>query len=210
MKRFVITMLFLYCGCVAASDNRQANDFYIQGKPIRPSCIAIFNLGAKGSPFITSLDLQACQKSVLTNKVTHQDESGNNLFYLNDKNVEAGSYHYRLLGKTTSGIYVLHTFESGPAGDINDMLLLLKLEQKKIPMFTRGKEKHSRPALIATLEGFVSGGDRCSGGIKSVSIDHYNIQVEQYSPINSVQQCEGEKTYTIDTSNWKKLPGKIS
>lgn len=205
MKKLISPILLLTSlAALAVPQQELSNAFYIAGKPIRPSCIAVFNLGATANPFVTGLDLTECQKSVTTNRATYQDANGQIRFYLNNKDDSEGSYSYQVLGKTTAGIYVLHTFESKKGGEINDMLLLLRLEKGAIPLFARGKQKQEKSALIANLAGFVKGGDRCSGGIKSVSIDNYNINVEQYSYMNSVQQCKGETRYTIDTSIWGK------
>lgn len=203
---FISAMLFTFAtASIAAQPIKKAEDpFYMEGKPVRPSCIAVFNLGAIGVPFVTALDLLACQKSVVTNKTSYVDEVGNVYFYVNNKNDNDGVYSYKVLGKTTSGLYMLQTFQSHGGDEVNDMLLFLNFEKTTLPIFSRGKLKQNKPALMVKLHGFVNGGDRCSGGIKNAKVSGNKIIINQYSYINSVNQCEGAETYVIDTTTWQK------
>lgn len=208
MKKLLITAMllaFTTASIAATQPVKKAEEpFYIDAKPVRPSCIAVFNLGATGVPFVTALDLLECQKSITTNKTTYLDEVGNIYFYVNNKNDDDGVYSYKVLGETTSGLYMLQTFQSHGGDEVNDMLLFIELEKATLPIFSRGKLKQNKVALMAKLRGFVNGGDRCSGGIKSAKVSGNKIIIDQYSYINSVNQCEGAQTYVIDTTTWQK------
>lgn len=172
-----------------------ASGFTVRGQTVHPGCVALFNSNMTSPPFVKAVDLQRCQTSML--KRSRMRVNAKDL-------VKANNYTYQVVGKTGAGIYVLHTWVETQASRQWDMVLFLKMENSILYAYSGAKAPYALNQQLAVLLGYVSGGDRCSGGIKQVVVKGDSVEIQQYPARNSQHQCRGEKTYVINTTDWQQ------
>lgn len=202
MKKILFTVLFLSISSVFAEN---AKNFTYLGHPVKPTCVALFNSTVENYPYVESINLRQCQYGRSFLQATHHDKKGYYFFYKNDRNMKAGAYYYKLVGKTTNGIYVLHTYNSHGANGMFDMLLFMRMMYRKLIVYDHNsKPAMKEPAAFLTLKSYVMGGDRCTNGIKLAKVTGNKVYVWQYPKKNSVDQCQGAKKFVIDLARLNK------
>lgn len=178
-------------------------DFKVAGNIIQPACVGLFNQQRTPYPVIIGVDVNRCQGS---SSIPHMAKSDDGRIYFlyqsptGDSN--DGYYGYQVIGQATSGTYVLHSFSQLPgANEIVDALLFITLNDQNLDIYVDTNKPISEKTTKMLLVGYMPGGDRCSGGIQSAKIEGNTLTVKRYPAINSVKQCEGAKTITIDMGN---------
>lgn len=198
MKKIIVGfLLFFSMATYAANDTR----FYYRNNVINPACVALFNSSTRDLPYVRAVGINGCYNSHLL-RTEHRD--GNQFFiYNNDKDNAHGRYAYEIIGKTSSGIYVLHTLnQPSTASNIYDMLLFVRLERGTLPIFNDTMATTTAPSFYAMLVGFVQGGDRCSGGIQSASVQGNTVAINRYPSRNSVGQCQGAQSFNVNLAKY--------
>src|SRR5690349_11127148 len=122
----LLSFLMFWISPVLAGNNY---GFTYQNEVINPACVAMFNSSMADQPYIRSINMNKCQSSNVAFKSTFQTRDGWHYFYNNDKNQQAGDYRYKVVGKSTNGIYVLYTLSSDGGTLIASDLLLVRLDK---------------------------------------------------------------------------------
>jgi hypothetical protein len=174
--------------------------FTVSGNTIQPACVSLFDQQRTPYPVIVGVDINRCQAS---GNISHMAKSdGRRIYFLyqnSSRSTSDGYYGYQVIGQATNGTYVLHSFTQLPGDNkIFDALLFIKLEDQYLNIYVHLNKAVSEKTTKMLLVGYMPGGDRCSGGIKSAKIDGNILTVDQYPAINSVDQCQGSATVAID------------
>ncbi|WP_423063385.1 hypothetical protein [Candidiatus Paracoxiella cheracis] len=122
------------------------------------------------------------------------------IIVLTGKGFYLSKVQYKVLGETANGVYVLHTYNNNGGKGVFDMLLLMRVTKEKERVYDNGSSATVQSATFLTLQSYVVGGDRCTGGIKSAKVQGNEVIVWQYPKKNSVDQCQGAKKFVIDLS----------
>jgi hypothetical protein len=174
IKKFIFTSLI---ACFMASYANPNPVFTLNHQPIAPACIAVFNDTIADPAFITSINLDVCQKQ----HAADQAYSGNLPGYLSFKKTEAGNdagyYGYRVIGQTASGIFIVHTNANYGGSGVFSNIILLKLDQAK--MFDPKSGKAQTYNRLSYL-GQIPGGDRCYSGITDIQLQNNLLSFKQY------------------------------
>jgi hypothetical protein len=175
-------------------------DFAVDGNTIQPACVGLFNQQHSPYPVIVGIDVDGCQRS---NVIPHMAKADDHRVYFlyqgQDGSATDGYYGYEVIGQAANGTYVLHTYSQLPGmTEVRDALLFVQLTQQKIKMYVSSSKPTREKGTKMLLVGYMPGGDRCSGGIQSATLKNSVLTVKKYPAINSVSQCEGAQTLTID------------
>lgn len=175
-------------------------NFTVSGNTIQPACVGLFDQQRTPYPVVVGVDISRCQGSSNISHMAKSDGSRIYFLYQNaSRSVGDGYYGYQVIGQTTNGIYVLHSFSQLPGDNkIFDALLFIKLEDQYLNIYIQSNKAVSEKTTKMLLVGYMPGGDRCSGGIKSANIEGNRLTVDQYPAINSVDQCQGATRVAID------------
>jgi hypothetical protein len=176
-------------------------EFNYQNQPINPACVAMFNSSEADPPYIRAINLNVCQNSNAAFKKTLQND-GWYYFYNNDKDEQEGDYHYKVVGKTTNGIYVLHTLSSGGGTLIASDLLLIRLD-KNMQYVYDGPQLKTEEITEMKLLGYIIGGDRCVGSFADAQIVGNYLKLKQNNDKTPDGDCKKQQEYSIDLSQLK-------
>jgi hypothetical protein len=193
MKKLI---LFVFCLFPTLS----FANFTVAGKAIQPACVGLFDQQRTPYPIIVGVDIHRCQGS---SNIPHMAKTdGNRIYFLYQNtsgNTSVGYYGYEVIGQATNQIYVLHSFSQLPGKkEIFDALLFIQLDNQDLNIYASSNKPVTEKTTKMSLIGYMPGGDRCSGGIKSAKIQGNNLFVDQYPAINSVDQCQGATKITIN------------
>ena len=119
-------------------------------------------------------------------------------FYNNDKDDQEGQYGYKVIGKTTSGIYVVETNSSGGGTLVAYDLLLLRLNNSNEYVYPSNPQPKVNKIIELKLLGYVRGGDRCVGGFAKVQVIGNQLKIKQYKDDYPSGECKKTKEYSID------------
>lgn len=198
MKKYgLIAFIFLFF--TAASYADEPVGFSVNGRTVQPACLALFNQKRTPYPVIVGVDINRCQSS---NNIPHMTKTDNErvyFLYQSERDTSTdGYYGYKVIGKGSNGTYVVHSFSQLPGDDsIYDALLFIQLSKQKVNIYTGLKQPIDIGTTKMLLVGYMPGGDRCSGGIKSAVVKGDVLTVYKYPAINSVNQCVGAATSII-------------
>ncbi len=195
----ILFYFLLVVANVAFADNNNGGFLY-QHQPIKPACVALFNDFVNDLPYLTSVNLDACEHSQNTiTQNTHQGVDGSYYFFNNNLNNSAGRYAYTVMGKTSNGIFVLKTdFTTGGSMDANE-LLLVKLDQRDQWVISApGAKPQINKINELTLVGYWIGGDRCVGNFDAVTVMGNTLRVNE--KLGSPTSCSNGKAYSLDLS----------
>lgn len=198
MKKIIVLVITLLTSSFAFAQVHPK--FTFLGQPIRPTCVALFNSTVENYPYVKAINLRSCQSGRSFPQTTHHNNDSLYFFYKNNRDMDAGAYFYKVLGETANGVYVLHTYNNDGGKGVFDMLLLMRITKEKERVYDNGSSATVQPATFLTLQSYVVGGDRCTGGIKSAKVRGNEVIVWQYPKKNSVDQCQGAKKFVIDLS----------
>jgi len=174
------------------------NEFTFQNNPINPACVAMFNSSMSDGPYIKSINLNACQKSNAAYQTTLKNKEGYYYFYQNNKDGHDGSYYYQVLGKTSNGIYVLHTLNSGGGTMTADDLLLVRLvNDTEYTAYNAQTGLKAETITVMKLLGYISGGDRCVNGLTDIKVIGNQIKAKQYNGKDAAD-CTATKDVIFD------------
>lgn len=178
-------------------------DFSVMRGPVQPACVGLLNQQHAPYPVTIAVDLEGCQRSSSIPHMARQE--GNRIYFLyqaSDGSATDGYFGYEVVGQAQNGIYVLHTFSQLPgAKEIYDALLFVNLTKQTIKMYIDSNKPINDNSTKMNLIGLLIGGDRCSGGIQSATVKNNILTVKKYPSINSVGQCDGANTLTIDLND---------
>lgn len=185
---------------VNGNGSKVDSSFSVDGNLIQPACVALFNQEKVSYPVIVGVDVNSCHSS---NGIPHMTRKDGGVVYFLYQGPPSqsgnGYYGYQVIGRTTSGTYVLHSFSQLPgAKEVFDALLFITLDNQGIAVYSGANDPLKTKTTKMELTGYFVGGDRCSGGIKSATVSGNQVTVLKYPDINSVKQCEGATKSTID------------
>lgn len=200
MLKKIFFLLLLITGSAYADSN---DGFTYQNAPVNPACVAMFNSSMADLPYLKSINLNVCQHSNAAYQKTMQDNNGGYYFYVNDKDNSQGQYTYKVIGKSTNGIFVVKTNGSGGGTMVASDLLLLRLNTNKDYVFNGSAEPKINDITVLRLIGYVNGGDRCVGDFVDVKVVGNQLNIKQYNGDNAAD-CSKTKDFSIDLS---QLPG---
>ena len=206
MYKGIVTLCLLIFSVTSLA---AGGDFSILGKPINPACVQKINGSLTYAPYVTSFDVAGCQASLSHKFKVYNHGKGKYCIYKNNKNKDDGYYCYRVAGKSSNGIVVLHTVNSQGGSGVFDMLLLLQvkhIQRYDVPMRS---VLHIGKGPFVVLIGYMPGGDRCSGGFQKVSVAASRLEVMQYPFKNSASQCEGAVHYSVDLGALQGIDVKV-
>jgi len=200
MRKMLLAMLFVLAAPTIFASGPIKFSYF--GRPIKPACIALFNSTLENTPYVRTINLRMCQSGRSFSQDTHKDYRGYRFFYKNNRDIEDGAYFYKLIGKTANSIYVLHTYNNPRGHGLYDMLLFMRMIKGKVAVYDSSSHAAMEPATFLTLQSYLMGGDRCTGGIKSAKVRGNKVIVWQYPKKNSVNQCRGAKEFVLDLSKF--------
>lgn len=198
MKKWILCLL-----CFCSFPALTLAGFTVHGDTIQPACVGLFNQRISPYPIAIGIDIDGCQRSDLIPHMAKID--GNRVYFLYQAQGGAGSdgyYGYEVVGQAKNGVYVLHTFSQLPgSSEIYDALLFIKLSKQIVNLYVDSNRPTQEDTTKMLLQAYMPGGDRCSGGIASAKLQNDVLTIKKYPSINSVNQCEGANTITIDLSD---------
>lgn len=152
----------------AASEVKGAlENFKFNGKPVHPGCVREFDVALADSPppIVRAVDIEAC----VTGNEFYMPFTTDNQGYIGYEydlgEGEKGSFSYKYLGKTPSGIRVLDTRSSGGGTMVAESLLLIKISDEDYWNFDNEYRKTADKRLIMTCTGQIALGDRDTGDV---------------------------------------------
>ena len=180
----------------------QLYGFLYYNEAVNPACLALINSNLSRSPFIQQVDLNGCQNTRGEMEVRF-NKKGRVFVYKNDKNFKDGGYGYKVIGKAPDGIYVIKTFHHAKGGKVFDNLMLIRLFRQKEYSYIQSGEAHLRDHVALKVVGYVYGGYKCSGGIKSTRLDGNKLYVTSYISHQKPNVCKLTRSYVIDLNGIK-------
>ena len=124
----ILACLGLFSLAFADDLSNPGRNFYFNGKPIHPLLIRKFEPWVSDArpPIITEVNLTAAWDSneYAANFKTDSDET------VSIAIPESGSYSYRLLGTSPSGVHILRIFSSGGGTGVFQAILFLRTETR--------------------------------------------------------------------------------
>ena len=160
------------------------------------SNVALSYFKSKKQNIISSINLNACQNSHTAGKVSivtmnrHQAPLVRYQFpwgINNDFNqaLAKGMFGYQYIGRSQNGIDVLKVISSGGGSGVFSGIALLRLQP--YTLISAGpddmswqRQHYNQLRLVA----YIAGGDRASGGLKSMQIEGDTLKVIRYNPKN--------------------------
>lgn len=191
-------LFFLLLAWINSALAQNDYGFTYQNEAINPACIAMFNSSFADFPYIRSINLNVCQHSNAAFQKAFQTGDGWHYFYNNNKDLKEGQYRYKVVGKTTNGIYVLHTLSSGGGTLVIGKLLLIRLDENKEYIYKRISQPKVNNIVEMKLIGYVYGGDRCIGNFANVQVIGNELKIKQHDGDTPIGDCEKVKVYSID------------
>lgn len=200
---FIIILLpLLFCKIALAK-----NAFTFHGQVINPICLAQFNSSLSEVKHVTSINLDDCQQINQKKIKIYKGNKGGFFFDKFKTKIMRGYYGYKVIGRSSNGVYVVETFNNigGTGTDAN--ILLLKLVTQDIYVYKGNKHPIIRKPSVLTLAGYIVGGDRCMGGFKQILLLRSNkIRIKQYINARHVLDCSETKKYYIDLNDLHTAP----
>jgi hypothetical protein len=165
------------------------HDFSYQLKPVHPGCVKEFDVSLADSPppIVRAVDIRAC---VTSNELFMPFKTGDDGYIGYEYDLgdgEKGSFAYKYLGKSESGIFVLATRSSGGGTMVAESLFLIKDSFENYWDFDNENKKTLDRRLIMTCVGQITLGDRDTGKV-SLEGNRLILSPSQYR----------EKAVTID------------
>jgi hypothetical protein len=188
MKRIIIFLIITLTPMCSIACKKPATHAYytVKGKLLHPMCILSL-LGGNGfladSHMLHRINISKCQHryteirpapsssgkhSLIPYWVTYNFPESD-LSHTNQESSSSFSYQY--IGTTDNHVIVFKTLYSGGGSGVFDAILLV------YPIY----KKHLSFRSIRLIDG----GDRFSGGIKTVCITHNTLAIVRYNPKNS-------------------------
>ncbi len=194
MKKLLLLLLFGMNSALAENNY----GFLYQGEPVNPACIAMFNSSEADLPYLSSINLNACQHSNAASKTILKNKNFY-YFYNNDKDVKDGTYGYEVIGKTANNIYVLNTSSSGSGTLVASDLLLVRLDKSNQYVYN-GPQLKINEITEMKLLGYMIGGDRCVGAFANIQIVDNTLKIKQFNEENPGGECKKTREFSIDLS----------
>lgn len=203
MMRVKLFFALLFAPMFAFSAQQpQLYGFQYHKEPINPICLALINSNIEVSPFIQQIDISGCQNTRGKMKMRF-DNTGHVLIYNNNKNLKDGGYAYKVIGKVPSGLFVIHVFNHHKNGKVFDDLMLVRLFEQNEYTYKQSGTPHLRNYFALKVVGYVYGGYKCSGAIKSAALDGYQLSVTTYMDHQEAHVCKLHRSYVIDLNQIK-------
>lgn len=176
MKFLLTSILFISLSvpCISSDENPEVavikdilHDFSYQLKPVHPGCVREFEVSLADSPppIVRAVDIRACVTSNEFYMPFTTDDQGYVGYEYDLGDGEKGSFAYKYLGKSESGIFVLATRSSSGGTMVAESLFLIKDSFKNYWDFDNENKKTLDRRLIMTCIGQITLGDRDSGKV---------------------------------------------
>lgn len=142
-------------------------NFSFEGKPVHPGCVREFDVALSDSPppIVRAVDIKACVTSNEFYMPFKTREDGYIGYEYDLGDGEKGSFSYKYLGKSDSGIHVLDTRSSGGGTMVAESVFLIKSDTRDYWDFDNQYNKTSKKRLIMICTGQITIGDRDRGTI---------------------------------------------
>ncbi len=143
------------------------HDFTYQLKPVHPGCVREFDVSMADSPppIVRSVDVRACVTSNEFYMPFNTGEDGYISYGYDLDEGGKGSFAYKYLGKSDSGLFVLATRSSTGGTMVAESIFLIKDSFKNYWSFDNENNKTQDRRLIITCIGQITLGDRDSGKV---------------------------------------------
>ncbi len=178
MKFLLTLILFLSLSvpAISAQDDSEIvvaaikdilHDFTYQLKPVHPGCVREFDVSLADSPppIVRAVDVRACVTSNEFYMPFNTGEDGYISYEYDLGEGEKGSFAYKYLGKSDSGLFVLATRSSTGGTMVAESLFLIKDSFKNYWSFDNENKKTLDRRLIITCIGQITLGDRDTGKV---------------------------------------------
>lgn len=155
-------------GTAAVSQDKGAlENFKFKGKPVHPGCVREFDVPLADSPppIVRAVDVEACVTGNEFYMPFKTDDRGFIGYEYDLGEGGKGSFSYKYLGKTPSGIHVLDTGSSGGGTMVATSIFLIKAATQDYWDYDEHYNKILERRLIMTCAGQITIGDRDRGAI---------------------------------------------
>ncbi|MFN7096554.1 MAG: hypothetical protein ACK4PR_03210 [Gammaproteobacteria bacterium] len=160
---------------------------------VHPACIARFlPTNPDGTVSDSLVNLAMCQKINQNKKVTINSQG-----FATYNTTYGGMFGYQLVGQTSSGSYVLRSFNSGGGSGVFDNLFVISVKPDTLVTQSIGSPTSEQTLVYLKLERVISVGDRCLSGIATVSVQGDTINLTQYQGQTAVD-CSKTRNITIN------------
>lgn len=156
-------------------------DFTYQLKPVHPGCVKEFDVSLADSlpPIVRSVDVRAC---VSSNELAVPYDTGEDGYVRYEYELDGGgkgSFGYKYIGKSDSGVFVLATRSSTGGTIVAESVFLIKDSFENYWAFDNDDKKTQDRRLVITCIGQIILGDRDSGSLK-LEGDKLTLGASQY------------------------------
>lgn len=171
------------------------HDFTYQLKPVHPGCVREFDVSLADSPppIVRSVDVRACVSSNEFYMPPTTSEDGYVGYEYDLGGGGKGSFAYKYIGKSESGVFVLATRSSTGGTMVAESIFLIRDSFKNYWSFDNDNNKTLDRRLIITCTGQITLGDRDSGKV-TLEGNKLTLGPSQYR----------DKAVTIDLSKGDK------
>lgn len=178
MQLLLIVLLLITMSANAYSSDRELgievsaikdilHNFTYELKPIHPGCVREFEVSLADSPppVVRSVDVRACVSSNEFYMPFKTGEDGYVSYEYDLGQGEKGTFGYKYLGKSDSGIFVLATRSSTGGTMVAESVYLIKDSFENYSSFDDKDKESMDRRLVITCVGQITLGDRDSGTV---------------------------------------------
>lgn len=177
---------------MAAQIQSNSQQLVLKGIAVNPACIARFlPTNPDGTVSESLINLSICQK-INQNKTVTINQQG----FATYQTDFGGMFGYQLVGQTSSGSYVLRSFNSGGGSGVFDNLFVISIKPDTLVNQVIGSPTSEETLVYLKLDRVISVGDRCLSGIANVNVQGNTINLTQYQGQNAVD-CSKTRQITI-------------
>ncbi len=170
------------------------------GEVVSPTCLAAF---------LPSMENSEIKTTIINPRLcSHSGYKVNEKGTLLSPAAYGGFIGYASLGQTSNAIKIIDFVENGGGSGVFETILLIQELTLDLTAFDVDSPNtpNSTPFTYLNLVGIITLGDRCTGGLKDVSINKNKLIVTQYNGTNAAD-CSKEikKQYDLDKLNLSVL-----
>ena len=170
------------------------HDFTYELKPVHPGCVREFDVSLADSPppIVRSVDVRAC---VTSNEFSMPYKTGEDGYISYEYDLgqgEKGTFAYKFIGKSESGLFVLATRSNTGGTMVAESVFLVKDSFENYWDFNNQDKKTEDRRLIIACVGQIALGDRDSGKV-TLEGNKLTLGASQYR----------EKEITIDLGKFR-------
>jgi len=175
--------------------------FTIAKKPVNPACLNMINGSLSDMPFIYELNMDSCQSS----NAAFAGANGTTSFTKGKDPKTQCTYSYKVIGKTTNGVYVISTKShcADGSGIFTDLILTRLVKKQRYVYDSKAKRFHKKTYTALVFVANLGGGDRAVGSYNDLKVVGNKLLGKRYSrhggPVP--MPSKPSKNIIIDLSN---------